>query len=121
MKEKIDWILDGNFLHQQNLKWIFSNVTLQEQTSFGKIPQLKDRHFLPHQHGTIISTTDIIEQEDMELILHFAEYSPFGFNTFESYQMQIERYLVSRIYDFNIDEIAPLAVANALSLRVDSE
>ena len=74
---------------------------------------------LKHLHSYSLSITQtIINLAQSKLWTHSVDYLVFGFKSENSFHTQIHQYLMNRRYDFDIGNLGPLAVANALSIRL---
>ena len=74
---------------------------------------------LKHLHGCSLSITQtIIDLVQSELRSHIVDYLVFSFKSKNSFQTQIDQYLMNRKYDFDIGDLGLFAVANALSIHL---
>ena len=60
----------------------------------------------------------IINATRHELLARSADYIQFGFPNVLDYQRQIDRYLTDKIYNNVISNLMPMAIANALNVRI---
>ena len=73
---------------------------------------------LKHLYDLSLPTALIINLVQNELLTHFIEYSSFGFSSENIFQSQVRQYLTYRRYNSAIGDLGPLAVANALAIRI---
>ncbi len=64
------------------------------------------------------SSEDIITATRLEMLHNHTCYTVFGFSSFENYCSLTDNYLIHKVYNSNIGDVAPLAVANALSTQI---
>ena len=96
-------------------------------TMLQRISTPGDRHCLfhaislsmKHLHSCSLSTRQtIINLVKSEIRTHTVNYLVFGFKSENSFHTQIDQYIMYRRYDFDIGDLGPLAVANALLIHL---
>ena len=73
---------------------------------------------LHHMHKLHLPLQFIINATRHELLARSADYIQFGFPNVLDYQRQIDRYLTDKIYNDVISDLMPMAIANALNVRI---
>ena len=75
---------------------------------------------LRHLHGLHISTRHLVDLGSRELHCNATDYLPFGFANVTELQRLTDCYIRQQSYNTLVGDIAPLAIANALCIRITS-